>query len=162
MAETKEIVWIGKKEEKRVNRLGRDYFFPRGTPVSVPEQVAYDLLQLRSCFALPEQAEKMVDLLSQEQEKEELLKKAAEEEAQKLNKSHTWKVYVDGGVVNISKYAKAKLETIVLSEELVINEELARENAPEGTPPVEVLRIAVRDALHEKSGNPELAEKQEG
>ncbi|HDM8192332.1 TPA: hypothetical protein P0E30_003765 [Vibrio harveyi] len=160
MAETKEIVWIGKKEEKRVNRQGRDYFFPRGTPVSVPEQIAFDLLQLRSCFATPDAAEKIVEQLNNEAETKERLKQAAAEEKLKRDKANTWKVYVDGEKVNISKYPKAKLETIIISEEIVADPTAV--DAPEGTPPVELLRMAVRDALHAKSGNPELAEDAEG
>lgn len=160
MAENKEIVWIGDKEEKRVNRQGRDYFFQRGTPVSVPEQIAFDLLQIRSCFATPENAKSIVEALNKEKETREALQKKAEEEAIKRDKASTWKVIVDGEKVNISKYPKAKLETIIISEEIVADPTAV--DAPEGTPPVELLRMAVRDALHAKSGNPELAEDAEG
>ncbi|MFW0923285.1 hypothetical protein ACEWBP_05920 [Vibrio parahaemolyticus] len=115
MTAEKKIVWIGEKPIKKVNTLGRDYYFNRGEPTSVPEQVA----QLK-----------------------------AEEE-----KANTWLVMVDGEVVNISKYTKAKLETVILAEELPIDP-LALE-VPEGETHASALRMAVRDKLHAKHGIPE-------
>ncbi len=160
MSETKKIVWIGEKPEKKVNRLGRDYIFVRGEPTAVPEQVAYNLLQIRSCFATPENAADIVKKLQEEEEQRAAIKQAAAEEALKKDKQNTWKVYVDDEVVSISKYNKAKLDTIILAENLPIDESTIER--PEGVPPVEALRMAVRDALHAKSGNPELAEEAKG
>nr|WP_321458712.1 hypothetical protein [uncultured Vibrio sp.] len=154
MAEEKKIVFIGKKPLKRVNRFGRDYLFIQGEPTAVPEQVAYNLLQVASSFALPDQAGSIIKQLEEEQAVKELTKQMAAEQAEKAAKANTWKVRIDGDVVNISKYPKAQLETIIVAEQLPIDP--ASITIPEGTPPAEALRMAVRDALHDKSGNPEL------
>ncbi|MFV8383421.1 hypothetical protein ACNO5E_04865 [Vibrio parahaemolyticus] len=154
MAEEKKIVFIGKKPLKRVNRFGRDYLFIQGEPTSVPEQVAYNLLQITSSFALPEQAKGIVKQLEEEQAAKELTKKMAEEQAEQAAKANTWKVRIDGDVVNISKFPKGQLEAVIVAEQLPIDP-LAI-TIPEGVTPAEALRMAVRDALHDKSGNPEL------
>ncbi|EKC5521585.1 hypothetical protein OP256_001962 [Vibrio parahaemolyticus] len=136
MTAEKKIVWIGEKPIKKVNTLGRDYYFNRGEPTSVPEQVAHRLLQIKSCFATPESAQSLIESLQAEEEK-----------------ANTWLVMVDGEVVNISKYTKAKLETVILAEELPIDP-LALE-VPEGETHASALRMAVRDKLHAKHGIPE-------
>ncbi|HIF6165139.1 MULTISPECIES: hypothetical protein [Vibrio harveyi group] len=154
MAEEKKIVFIGNKPLKRVNRFGRDYLFLKGEPTAVPEQVAYNLLQIPSIFALPEQASSVIEKMAEEQEIKERSKKMAEEQAEKAAKANTWKVRIDGEVLNISKYPKGQLEAVIVAESLPIDP--AAIKTPEGVPPAEALRMAVRDALHEKHGNPEL------
>ncbi|EGQ8311309.1 hypothetical protein RII68_001924 [Vibrio parahaemolyticus] len=153
MTAEKKIVWIGEKPIKKVNTLGRDYYFNRGEPTSVPEQVAHRLLQIKSCFATPESAQSLIESLqAEEQKRQQLTERAAQLKAEE-EKANTWLVMVDGEVVNISKYTKAKLETVILAEELPIDP-LALE-VPEGETHASALRMAVRDKLHAKHGIPE-------
>lgn len=156
MTDKMKIVWIGEKDLKKVNRQGRDYFFPRGQVVSVPEHIGYDLLQLVTCFALPDTADKLIAKQKEEQEKHDLLQAEAIKAKELEDASKTWRVFIDGDVCNISKYSKAKLETVIVSEDLNIDP--LDIDAPIGVTAAEALRMAVRDALHVKSGNPELQE----
>ena len=63
---------------------------------------------------------------------------------------------IDGEVLDISKFTKAKLSTIVVSEGLSIdvNKPIVKDDES----PVEALRNRIRESLHEKHGNPELKE----
>ncbi len=150
----KKIVWIGEAQLKRVNRMGRDFYFPRGEAVSIPEHIAYELLQLPSCFAKPEQAEELIKSSQEHNAKLQALAEQAAKEKAKADAANSWSVMIDGEIKDISKFTKAKLETVIVAESLPIDVN----NVPEieGETPAQCLRIAVRNALHEKSGNPDL------
>ena len=109
----------------------------------------------RSCISkwVTESAQSLIESLqAEEQKRQQLAERAAQLKAEE-EKANTWLVMVDGEVVNISKYTKAKLETVILAEELPIDP-LALE-VPEGETHASALRMAVRDKLHAKHGIPE-------
>ncbi len=156
MTEKMKIVYIGPNAQKKVSRGLIELTFPRGEAVTVSEQIGYELLKCDDVFATPENA---ADVIKKNEEHEETLRTAAEEQ-RKLKAmqeaSETYVVIVDGQKIDISKFTRPKLTTIVAAEQLSIDV-----NAPEikeGEAQAEALRNRVRDALHKKHGNPELDE----
>ncbi|WJT09281.1 hypothetical protein [Vibrio harveyi] len=155
----KEIVYIGSREIKQTEVFGIKYHFPHGEKVAVPTNVAYELLQYPTIYVLPDNVEKVKEERKAEELKRENLAKEAAELKRQEDAKKSWIVYVGGEAVNIGKFPKARLETLIVSEELPLD----ATNIPkvDDLPPAECLRIAVRDALHTKSGNPELEENDE-
>ncbi|PHX05501.1 hypothetical protein [Vibrio splendidus] len=156
MTDKMKIVYIGPNEEKKMSRGFSEYIFPRGVAVSIDEQNGYELLKFKDTFATPEQAK---EIMKQNEELKEAERLAAEKQRlQQHNEdaANTYLVIIDGEVLDISKFTKAKLSTIVVSEGLSID--VNKPIVQDDESPVEALRNRIRESLHEKHGNPELKE----
>ncbi|MCE7567539.1 hypothetical protein LZS85_15555 [Aliivibrio fischeri] len=151
---TQNVVYIGDKPVKKIVRGGTKYRFPRGEALELDEQVALELLEHEGVFATPERAEKLISIRDEEEAaikaKLESQRKAEEEE----DLTNSYNVVIDGEVKDISKLPKAKLATIIASEGLDIDINKPEMKGEEkGT--VEAARNRIREALHEKHGNPD-------
>lgn len=156
MTDKIKIVYIGETEEKKMSRGFTNYVFPRGVPVSVPEQLGYDFLKFKDTFATPEQAEKVIQDNAARKEAELQAAEAQRRSKALADAVDSYIVLVDGEQVDISKYIKSKLATVVVAEELPID--INNPEAKDGETPVEALRNRIREALHAKHGNPLLEE----
>ncbi|HGY9574921.1 TPA: hypothetical protein ACOJPC_003129 [Vibrio fluvialis] len=148
------VVYLGPKKEKRIARGGLRLTFPIGSAVEVEEQIAFDLLRHSTVFASPEEAEKQIKArLAADEESERRRAELAEQQAKEavLN---SYLVKIDGETVDISKFTKAKLATVIQAESL--NVDANKPEIKEGEEKQDALRNRVREALHEKYGNPEL------
>ena len=150
------IVYIGPNEEKKISRGFTQFIFPRGMAVAVDEQIGFEFLKFKDTFATPEMAEKVMSENQANQKAQQDLAEAQRKKQAQEDAADTFLVIIDGVKTDISKFTKAKLATVVISESLPIDT-----NSPEvkeGETPVEALRNRIRETLHEKHGNPELEE----
>lgn len=152
MNQTLSVVYVGPKSEKRIARGGLRFRFPVGEAVEVEEQIAYDLLRHTGVFATPQEAETLMQVRQQHEDEATARRLEAKRQAELEAVANSYLVQIDGETVDISKYPKAKLATVVEVEALEIDANKPEMKSGESKP--EALRNRIRDALHDKYGNP--------
>lgn len=153
MAETtKELVYIGKKKFKKDTVTNSGLVFPKGEPIETPNHIAARLLTYPTVWALAKDAE---GIIKKGDDDEAAKLKAAQDEA-KAAKEQALKDSMlakdsEGQEVDLNKLTGPQAKTLAVAEELDIT-------TPEN--PVAPYKIAVRDALREKNGTPELEDQE--
>jgi len=146
-----EIVYIGPKKVKKDTVTGSRQIFPRHKAVPVEADIAHRLLDYPDVFVLAEDAK---DVIAKQEKHAKALADAKTklEEDQKASRlSESMLVVVNGESLDIAKYSSRQLATLVEAEDLTIIEQQK---------PVSPYREAVRDALREKNGTPELDDQE--
>ena len=147
MSDHIDVVYIGEKAAKRQYVFGRTIVLPRLKPVSLDHESAYYLLQFTGVFATPDEVEASIKTQEESLAESEKVRLTLAEQAKIKSAKDTFIVYVGGYEKDISKNTSQTLRNIITIEGLNVN--------ADGVKPAD-LRIAVRDALHEKNGNPLL------
>jgi len=145
------IVYIGEKAKKKDTVTGSRLVFSRHKPIDVESDIAERLLDYPDVW-VPEENLKGVIA------RQESIQKAKAEELQKQKEAQAsadieqnMMVIVDEELLDIGKYSSKQLDTLVEAEDLTITEKKK---------PVPPYRTAIRDALREKNGVPELEEQE--
>ena len=157
MSSKKAIAYVGPKETKRITLGGRRFIFPRGKAIEIEESFAYQLLDCKGVFVEPDEVEQVLKDQDAAKKAEEAKRLAAEEAAKKALVDNSGLVIVNGETFDINKVTSAKIKTWAVAEDLDIDVNNIETEADE-TPKQALVRV-VREALHEKNGNPA---KQEG
>lgn len=148
MSDKTKIVYIGKKSLKKDTITGSRFLFKPNVPVDVDASIALRLLQFPKVWV---EAGQEGDALKEQQrlddERIAAEKIAAEKKAQEELDNSLVVYGADKEVIDLAKYTGAQVQTLAEAEELTI------EVAPK---PVAGYKVAVRDAMHEKHGKPEL------
>ncbi len=145
------LVYIGKKPKKKDTVTGSRLVFPRFKAVSVENDIAQRLLDYPEVWVLEEDAEKVIakQLAKEEAIAEQLAKQKEAQASADLELNMI--VVVNEEQLDIAKYSSRQLDTLVEAEELIITTKKK---------PVADYRLAIRDALREKNGAPELKEQE--
>lgn len=146
-----DIVYIGNKPKKKDTITGSRLVFPRHKAVSVENDIAQRLLDYPDVWVPKEDAEKVIAKQQAKDEAiaEQLAKQKAAQASADLELNMV--VVVNEEQLDIAKYSSRQLDTLVEAEELIIT---AKKK------PVPDYRLAIRDALREKNGTPELEEQE--
>ena len=144
------IVYIGQKLKKKDTVTGSRLIFTRNKSLAVDEDVAAQLLDYPDVWVPEADAKKAI-------EKQETLAKAVAKDEQKKQDEQALRtikesmdiIDADGEKLDIGKYSSGQLNTLVEAEGLTIT---TKKN------PVPAYRLAIRDALREKNGTPEVEE----
>ena len=153
MADKISIAYIGPKPKKKDTVTGSRLVFIRNKPMDVEESIATRLLDFPKVWVLGEDVKAAIKA---QKEKEAKKQKEAEEllKAQKQEQADAnMMVIINGETLDISKYTSKQLVTVIEAEELEV--ETAKS-------PIEPYRLAIRNALREKNGTPEVKTESEG
>jgi hypothetical protein len=151
MSDKTKIVYVGKKSLKKDTITGSRLLFKPNVPVDVDANVALRLLQYPKVWVEVGQEE---DALEEQKRIEdariEAEKIAAAEKAQEELNNSLVVIGADKEVIDLAKYNGGQVQTLAESEELKIAVQ---------PKPVAEYKVAVRDAMHEKYGEPELEQE---
>ncbi|HBK7252243.1 TPA: hypothetical protein LNF37_001151 [Vibrio cholerae] len=144
------VVYIGPKPKKKDTVAGSRLVFPRHKPVSVEQDLAYQLLDFPSVWITEEELEDHLKLLD---EKAQAIahQRAAQEAMQEAEeKAASMVVMLNGEELDLDKLNSAKLKTLIAANELDIAPKDAQEEVTE-------FRVRVRDYLRRMSEESEPA-----
>ncbi|HDZ3704193.1 hypothetical protein V8007_00245 [Vibrio cholerae] len=144
------VVYIGPKPKKKDTVAGSRLVFPRHKPVSVEQDLAYQLLDFPSVWITEEELEDHLKLLD---EKAQAIahQRAAQEAMQEAEeKAASMVVMLNGEELDLDKLNSAKLKTLIAANELDIAPKGAQEEVTE-------FRVRVRDYLRRMSEESEPA-----
>ncbi len=148
MSDKLKIVYVGNKATKRDTITGSRLLFIKGEAMAVDTAIARRLLEYPKVWVEASQAKGAIENAKnlEKQLAEEAKLKAAEEAKQAQLESMLTKD-AEGEVMDLTKYTGPKLATLVESEDLEITVPAT---------PVAEYRVAVRDAMRAKYGEPML------
>lgn len=151
MSDKLKIVYVGGKAAKRDTITGSRLLFTKGEALAVDTAIARRLLEYPKVWVEEHEAKDVMAAAKEAEAKriQEAEQKAIEEAKQSQLESM---VTLDaaGDPLDLAKYTGPQLETLVEAEELEV------EAKPK---PVADYRVAVRDAMRTKHGEPELEQE---
>lgn len=151
MSDKLKIVYVGNKAAKRDTITGSRLLFKRGEALAVETAIARRLLEYPKIWVEEHEAEEFMEVAKAAEEKriQEAEQKAIDD-AKQLQLESMITLDAAGEPLDLAKYTGPQLQTLVEAEELDV------EAKPK---PVADYRVAVRDAMRTKHGEPELEQE---
>lgn len=148
MSEKVAIAYIGKKPFKKDTITNSRLVFPRHKAVEVDSEIAYQLLGYPTVWVLGSELTDHIKI-SEQQEQEDARQKAEQEAAEKAAAEQaSMEVTLAGEVIDLAKLNSAKLNTLIVANELDTPKKGAQED-------VETFRIRLRDFIRNLSADSE-------
>ena len=152
MSDKLSIVYVGKKAKKKDTITGSRLIFKRGEATPVDVDIARRLLEYPKVWVEESEAKDVIEKsLSDEKSAQEQADILAKEQAKQAQQESFLAKDGAGDTLDLAKCTGPQLVTLVEAEGITVE---AKQS------PVSDYRIAVRDALREKNGIPELEEQE--